>query len=135
MLRVFLDHRRDVVTRRTRFELRQAEAQREIVLGLGMATTEIDLIIRTIRESPDVDTAREALMRLPLRGLEEFVRRAGRPEEEIAEAAKVSDYRLSERQAKAILDMPPRPTPGPTAREPLGEYTGEPQPNGRGGGR
>jgi DNA gyrase subunit A len=55
--------------------------------------------------SPDVDTAREALMRLPLRGLEEFVRRAGRPEEEIAEAAKVSDYRLSERQAKAILDM------------------------------
>jgi len=105
MLRVFLDHRRDVVTRRTRFELRQAEAQREIVLGLGMATTEIDLIIRTIRESPDVDTAREALMRLPLRGLEEFVRRAGRPEEEIAEAAKVSDYRLSERQAKAILDM------------------------------
>ncbi|MFO0629452.1 MAG: DNA gyrase subunit A [Polyangiales bacterium] len=105
MLRVFLDHRRDVVTRRTRYELRQAEAQREIVLGLGMATTEIDLIIRTIRESPDVDTAREALMRLPLRGLEEFVRRAGRPEEEIAEAAKVSDYRLSERQAKAILDM------------------------------
>jgi DNA gyrase subunit A len=105
MLRVFLDHRRDVVTRRTRFELRQAEAQREIVLGLGMATTEIDLIIRTIRESPDVDTAREALMRLPLRGLEEFVRRAGRPEDEIAEAAKVSDYRLSERQAKAILDM------------------------------
>ena len=56
MLRVFLDHRRDVVTRRTRFELRQAEAQREIVLGLGMATTEIDLIIRTIRESPDVDS-------------------------------------------------------------------------------
>ena len=105
MLRVFIDHRRDVVTRRTRFELRQAEAQREIVLGLGMATTEIDLIIRTIREAPDVDTAREALMRLPLKGLEEFVRRAGRPEAEIEAASRVTDYRLTERQAKAILDM------------------------------
>ena len=51
-LAVFVEHRRDVVTRRTRFELRQAEAQREIVEGLGMATTEIDLVIKTIRESP-----------------------------------------------------------------------------------
>ncbi len=84
MLRVFLDHRRDVVTRRTRFELRAAESQREVVLGLGMATTDIDRVIQTIRESPDVDTARERLMALPLHGLEEFVRRAGRPEEEIA---------------------------------------------------
>ncbi len=105
MLRVFLDHRRDVVTRRTRFELRAAEAQREVVLGLGMATTDIDRVIQTIRESPDVDTARERLMALPLRGLEDFVRRAGRPEEEIAAAALVPEFRLSERQAKAILDM------------------------------
>jgi len=104
-LQVFIDHRRDVVTRRTRFELRQAEAQREIVLGLGMATTEIDLVIKTIRESRDADAARVALMQLPLRGLEDFVRRAGRPEAEIVEAAKVVDYRLNERQAKAILDM------------------------------
>jgi DNA gyrase subunit A len=104
-LRVFIEHRRDVVTRRTRFELRQAEGQREIVLGLGMATTEIDRVIQTIRESPDVDTARTRLMALPLKGLEDFVRRAGRPEEEIVEASKVPDYRLSERQAKAILDM------------------------------
>jgi DNA gyrase subunit A len=105
ILQVFIDHRRDVVTRRTRFELRQAESQRELVLGLGMATTEIDLVIQTIRESPDPETARERLMALPLRGLEEFVRRAGRPETEIAEAALVPDYRLNERQAKAILDM------------------------------
>lgn len=104
-LQVFVDHRRDVITRRTRYELRQAEAQREIVLGLGMATTEIDRVIQTIRESPDVDTARVRLMALPLKGLEEFVRRAGRPEAEVSEAAKVQDYRLSERQAKAILDM------------------------------
>ena len=45
-------------------------------------------------------------MKLPLKGLEEFVRRAGRPEAEIAEAAKrKGDYFLSERQAKAILEM------------------------------
>jgi DNA gyrase subunit A len=104
-LQVFVEHRRDVVTRRTRFELRQAESQREIVLGLAMATTEIDLVIHTIRESADVDTARERLMQLPLKGLEDFVRRAGRPEDEIAEASRVTDFRLSERQAKAILEM------------------------------
>lgn len=104
-LQVFVDHRRDVVTRRTRFELKEAEGQREIVLGLGMATTDIDRVVRTIREAPNPDAAREALMQLPLQGLEEFVRRAGRPEEEIAEAAKVKDFRLTERQARAILEM------------------------------
>ncbi len=104
-LEVFVEHRRDVVTRRTRYELRQAEAQREIVEGLGMATTEVDLVVRTIRESRDVETARAALMKLPLKGLEAFVRRAGRPDTEIEAAKARGDYFLSERQAKAILEM------------------------------
>jgi DNA gyrase subunit A len=104
-LAVFVEHRRDVVTRRTRYELRQAEAQREIVEGLGMATTEVDLVVKTIRASRDTETARLALMQLPLKGLEAFVRRAGRPESEIAEAKAKGDYFLSERQAKAILEM------------------------------
>ncbi|MFO0637645.1 MAG: DNA gyrase subunit A [Polyangiaceae bacterium] len=104
-LACFVEHRRDVVTRRTRYELRQAEAQREIVEGLGMATTEVDLVVKTIRQSRDTDTAKVALMALPLKGLEAFVRRAGRPEAEIAEAKERGDYFLSERQAKAILDM------------------------------
>jgi len=101
----FVQHRREVVTRRTRFELAEAQKDRELVEGLGMATTEIDLVVRTIRESADPEQARERLMQLPLKGLEEFVRRAGRPEEEIAAAAAKADYRLSERQAKAILEM------------------------------
>ncbi len=101
----FIEHRRDVVTRRTRFELRQAKARRELVEGLGMAVTEVDLVVRTIRESRDPDEAKARLMALPLRGLEEFVRRAGRPEDEIAKAAERTDYRLTERQAKAILEM------------------------------
>lgn len=104
-LEVFVEHRREVVTRRTRFELRQAEAQREIVEGLGMATTEVDLVVKTIRESRDVETARLALMKLPLKGLEAFVTRAGRPADEIAAAKAKGDYFLSERQAKAILEM------------------------------
>jgi len=104
-LACFVEHRRDVVTRRTRYELRQAESQREIVEGLGMATTEVDLVVKTIRESRDPEIARAALMALPLKGLESFVRRAGRPEEEIQAAKARGDYFLSERQAKAILDM------------------------------
>jgi DNA gyrase subunit A len=105
MLEQFISHRREVVTRRTRFELREAEAQKEIVEGLGMAITETDVVIKTIRESPDSDTARIRLMALPLRGLEAFVRRAGRPDHEIEEAKARGDYFLSERQAKAILEM------------------------------
>ncbi len=104
-LSVFIEHRREVVSRRTRFELSQAEAQRELVEGLGMAITEVDLVIQTIRKSRDPDAAREALMQLPLRGLEDFVRRAGRPESEIQAARERPEYRLSERQAKAILEM------------------------------
>jgi DNA gyrase subunit A len=104
-LEAFIAHRRDVVTRRTRFELRQAEAQREIIEGLGVAVTDVDLVVKTIRESADAEAARRALLELPLSGLEAFVRRAGRPQSEIDEAKKKQPYRLSERQAKAILEM------------------------------
>jgi DNA gyrase subunit A len=104
-LTYFIEHRREVVTRRSRFELREAEAQREIVEGLGMAVTEVDLVIKTIRAARDVDDARRDLMALRLSGLEGFVRRAGRPQTEIDEAKARGDYYLSERQAKAILEM------------------------------
>jgi DNA gyrase subunit A len=105
ILQHFIEHRREVVSRRTRFELNKAEGQREIIEGLGMVSTDTDLVIKTIRESKDPDDARTNLMQLPLAGLEAFVRRAGRPEAEIQAAAKRKDYRLSERQAKAILEM------------------------------
>ncbi len=61
----FIEHRREVVTRRCRYELRQAEAQRELIEGLGMATTDIDRVITTIRSSADVDEARDRLLALP----------------------------------------------------------------------
>ncbi|MGB5268138.1 MAG: DNA gyrase subunit A [Polyangiales bacterium] len=101
----FIDHRREVVVRRTRYDLRQAKAQRELVEGLGMAVTDIDLVVNTIRSSNDPEEARARLMKLPLTGLEEFVKRAGRPETEIQAAKDRGEYLLSERQAKAILEM------------------------------
>jgi DNA gyrase subunit A len=105
MLRSFIEHRREVVTRRSRFELREARARREVVEGLGMAVTEVERVIDTIRRSEDADRARQALMQLRLDGLVEFVRRAGRPPAEIEAARSRGDYFLSEIQARAILDM------------------------------
>jgi DNA gyrase subunit A len=101
----FIQHRREVVTRRSRCELRKAEAQLELVEGLGVATSDIDRIVQTIRSSKDPDEARERLMALPLRGLGELLKRAGRPETEVTAAEAKGDYFLSERQAKAILEM------------------------------
>ncbi len=104
-LQHFVEHRREVVTRRCRCELRQAEAQLELVEGLGVATSDIDKIVSTIRTSKDPEEAKERLLALPLRGLGELLRRAGRPEEEVTAADAKGDYFLSERQTKAILDM------------------------------
>ncbi len=73
--------------------------------GLGVAVSDVDLVVRTIRASADTEAARAALMVLPLAGLEAFVRRAGRPQSEIDEAKARGVYTLSERQAKAILEM------------------------------
>jgi DNA gyrase subunit A len=62
MLRVFLDHRSDVVTRRTRFRLRKAEERAHLVEGLLLALANIDEVVRIIRSSPDVAVARVSLM-------------------------------------------------------------------------
>ena len=101
----FVEHRRDVVTRRSLFELREAKARREIVEGLGIAVDNIDRVIQIIRSSPDPEVAKQALMAEPLGGLGEFLERAGRSEEEIEARTESGDYFLSERQAAAILEM------------------------------
>ena len=85
---------------------RQAEAQREIVEGLGMAVTEVDLVVKTIRESRDPEAAREALdAAAAARARRRSCGAPGGPEAEIAEAASKRRLSLSERQAKAILEM------------------------------
>ncbi len=62
MLQVFLDHRRDVITRRTRYRLRKAEERAHLVEGLLIALANIDEVVRIIRSSPDVAVARESLI-------------------------------------------------------------------------
>jgi DNA gyrase subunit A len=62
LLEVFLDHRRDVVTRRSRYRLRKAEERAHLVEGLLLALANIDEVVRIIRSSPDVATARTSLI-------------------------------------------------------------------------
>jgi DNA gyrase subunit A len=104
-LQVFVEHRRDVVTRRTLFDLREARARREIVEGLGLAVINIDRVIEIIRASKDTDIAKERLMAEKMAGLGGFLERAGRPADEVAAANAKEFVNLSARQAQAILDM------------------------------
>jgi len=62
VLRHFINHRRDVVTRRTRYELEKARKREHIVSGLLKALDHIDEIIALIRASRDADSARTGLM-------------------------------------------------------------------------
>jgi DNA gyrase subunit A len=74
----YVEHQRDVVTRRTQYELRRAEARAHILEGLLVALDNLDAVIKLIRGSSDPDQAREGLM---------------------------SKFELSREQAQAILDM------------------------------
>jgi DNA gyrase subunit A len=78
MLGAFLDYRRYVLTRRSRFELRQAEARLHILDGLLVAIHGLDAVIKLIRAAKDADSARTELM---------------------------SRFKLSQPQAQAILDL------------------------------
>jgi len=74
----FISHRKDVVTRRTKFELRKAEEKAHLLEGLIVALNNIDDVVKKIKASKDVSDATAML---------------------------VSDYSLTEAQAKAILEM------------------------------
>lgn len=78
MLGHFIDFRIEVIVRRTKFELNKAEERAHILEGLLVALDHLDEVIKLIRASSDVDEAREGLMKT---------------------------FDLSERQAKAILEM------------------------------
>jgi DNA gyrase subunit A len=78
VLQHYVTHRREIVRRRTEFDLGKARARAHILEGLKVALDHLDEVIRTIRESADVELARSALM---------------------------TRFDLSELQAQAILDM------------------------------
>ena len=105
-LQVFIDHRRDVVTRRTLFDLREARARREIVEGLGLAVINIDRVIEIIRSSKDTDEAKARLIAEPMSGLGR-VPRARRPPRRRGRGGQRARHSstLTARQAQAILDM------------------------------
>lgn len=77
-LQSFIEHRQEVITRRTEFELEKARARAHILDGLLIALANLDDVIQTIRQSPDADVAKERL---------------------------VTRFKLSNLQAQAILDM------------------------------
>src|SRR5216684_3259772 len=78
LLQHHIDHRRDVLTRRTRYELERARERAHLLEGLKIALDNLDAVIKTIRESQDEKTAQERLQ---------------------------ERFKLSERQSKAIVDM------------------------------
>ena len=104
-LHIFVQHRREVVTRRSLYDLREARRRREIVEGLGLAVISIDRVIEIIRSSKDTDEARGRLMAEKMGGLDGFLERAGRPAQEVEAARAAGFVHLTERQAQAILDM------------------------------
>ena len=78
VLSYYIAHQEDVITRRTQYELKKAEARAHILEGLTIALDHLDAVITTIRESRTTDIARAALM---------------------------EGFKLSEKQAQAILDL------------------------------
>ena len=108
----FLRHRREVVTRRTLFQLRKARDRAHILEGLAIALANIDEVIALIKGSPGPSEARAALAArvwqpgVVLVMLERAGATASRPDDLPQESGLRGDgYRLSDRQAKEILDM------------------------------
>ncbi len=113
-LEQFLIHRREVVTRRTQFELRQARARAHILEGLAVALANVDPIIEMIKASATPDEAQTALTTKLWKSdlVREMVTRANvdflRPDGvglDFCWQEKEQAYRLTEIQAKAILEM------------------------------
>ena len=78
VLHYYIKHQEDVITRRTRYELKKAEARAHILEGLTIALDHLDAVITTIRESRTAEIAKTALM---------------------------EGFKLSDKQAQAILDL------------------------------
>jgi len=94
-LQYYIDFRREVITRRSRFELKEAKARAHILEGLRIALDQIDAVISTIRKSATVEIARQNLM---------------------------ANFSLSQVQAQAILDMPLRRLANLERQKILDEY-------------
>jgi DNA gyrase subunit A len=128
-LEVFLRHRREVVTRRTAFELRKARDRGHVLEGLAVALSNVDEIIALIKASATPAIAKEGLMSKLWRSqlVEDMLSRtesdAYRPEglpKEFGQTKK--GYRLSDTQAQAILELRLQRLTGLEQDKIVGEY-------------
>jgi DNA gyrase subunit A len=104
MLRAFIAFREEVISRRTKFLLHKARDRAHVLVGLAIAVTNIDEVIKLIRSAPDPATAREQLMarRWPAADVSSLVALIDDPRHGLNEDG---TYHLSEEQARAILDL------------------------------
>jgi DNA gyrase subunit A len=104
LLQAFISFREEVVTRRTKFLLGKARDRAHILVGLAIAVANIDEVIALIRTAPDPATAREQLMARawPARDMEPLIKLIDDPRHMLSEDG---TYRLSEEQARAILEL------------------------------
>ena len=104
LIRAFVDFREEVVSRRTKFLLGKARERAHVLCGLAIAVANIDEVIRLIRTAPDPNAARESLMGRdwPAHDIAPLIALVDDPRHKINDDG---TYRLSETQARAILDL------------------------------
>ncbi|HEV2224879.1 MAG TPA: DNA gyrase subunit A [Candidatus Acidoferrales bacterium] len=95
LIKLFIEHRVEVVRRRTQYDLRKAEEREHILVGFKIALDHLDEIIKLIRRSKSPKEAKEALMAMDIRG-------AHQPYEDTRRSAAAG---FTDRQAQAILDL------------------------------
>ncbi len=104
MLNCFIDHRKVVIRRRSRFLLKRCRNRAHILEGLILAVSDIDEIIDLIKKSPDAPTAKLNLMKKPLKLAESATLKKILPKVFVEEKKKGKHY-LTGPQADAILTM------------------------------
>jgi DNA gyrase subunit A len=105
IIETFVRFREEVITRRTKFELNKARDRAHILLGLVIAVTNLDEVVRIIRGSPNPAAARETLIarEWPMGEIAPYIKLVEAIEDiGVADAA---TYRLSETQVRAILEL------------------------------
>ncbi|MBA3813393.1 MAG: DNA gyrase subunit A [Alphaproteobacteria bacterium] len=103
ILECFIIFREEVITRRTRYELKKARERSHLLVGLDIAVANLDEMIALIRKSPDPHTAKEEILSRSWKvfDVEPLIRLIDEPGYPIVDGT----YRMSEAQAKAILDL------------------------------
>lgn len=103
IIQAFVEFREEIIRRRTIFELNKARDRAHVLVGLAIAVENIDPVIELIRNAPNPQEAKDALLRKawPVGEVETLVKLIDEPDRKVENGT----YRLSEAQAKAILDL------------------------------